>query len=310
MQALAQVTRVDIAGSLVELEQLREEWRGLYARAPRATPFLSPEWLIPWTRYFFKGGKIWTLAIRDGNDLIGLVPLFCWGVRVKTVSFLGAGVSDYGDILIETGRERECVAAMRGFLAQRRDEWDRLDLREVRAGSVLLEEWASEPCSVCPVVDLRAYPEALEKKHRSNVKHAHNRLAKHESAKFGHSDDLAEFFRLHEARWGTLEDAVKRFHADIVREFRAAGTLRLCRMEVDGAPAASIYGFRGGSTIYVYLTGYDRAMAAVSPGMLIIEWLLERAIEEGCTEVDFLRQKEAYKYLWGAKDRVSYVIHG
>jgi len=35
---------------------------------------------------------------------------------------------------------------------------------------------------------------------------------------------------------------------------------------------------------------------------------IEAAIEEGFKEVDFLRQREPYKYLWGARDRVSHRI--
>src|SRR5437879_4293087 len=103
---------INVIDSREGLERLHPEWSELYGRCPRATPFQSPQWLVPWTRYLFKGGEIWALAIRDNGELIGFAPLFCWGINRRTVSFLGAGISDYGDLLFAPGLERECVAAV------------------------------------------------------------------------------------------------------------------------------------------------------------------------------------------------------
>ncbi len=71
-----------------DLESLRPEWSELWNHSPRATPFQSPEWLLPWTRHLFGGGDILAMTSRDETGrLIGLAPLFRWGVEQRTLSF-------------------------------------------------------------------------------------------------------------------------------------------------------------------------------------------------------------------------------
>jgi CelD/BcsL family acetyltransferase involved in cellulose biosynthesis len=296
------------------LERLKPEWWELFQCCPRATPFQSPQWLMPWTRHLYGGGEIWALAIRDQGALIGFAPLFCWGIQQRTVSFLGAGISDYGDLLFAPGLERECVDAVWSFLESRRDRWDVLDLQELRGGSGLLEGRRAEECSVCPVLDLDGYPGAMDPKHRTDVRRALNKLRSRSEVQFAMANEgdfsghLEEFFRLHEVRWGAMEDSLRRFHREVAAEFLASGALRLCVLFVDKAPAAAIYAFASGQALYCYLSGYDPAMAKLSPGAVLLGWLIEQAIAEGIREVDFLRKTEAYKYHWGARDRVNYQL--
>jgi CelD/BcsL family acetyltransferase involved in cellulose biosynthesis len=304
---------VEVINTVEALEKFSPEWSELYRRCPRATPFQSPQWLLPWTRHFFRGRELWALAIRDGGELIGFAPLFCWGIHQRTVSFLGAGISDYCDLLYAPGMEAECVAAVWRWLTEQRDRWDLLDLQELRCGSGFLEAQPAVECSVCPVLDLSTYPEAMDHKHRTDLRRARNKL-KHSELQFAVATEtdftrrFEEFFRLHEARWGPLDDSIRRFHGDVAAEFLAAGLLRLCLLHVDNEPAAAIYSFSTAHTLYCYLSGFDQAMAKLSPGGVLLGWLIERAIAEGTKEVDFLRQRETYKYLWGAKDRVNYKV--
>jgi CelD/BcsL family acetyltransferase involved in cellulose biosynthesis len=305
------ITAID---SVEGLEQLKPEWWELFRRCPRATPFQSPQWLVPWTRHLFRGGAIWALAMRDGEELAGFAPLFRWGSDRFTVSFLGSGISDYGDLLFVAGRERECTDALWGFLRDQQECWDVLDLQELRCGSGLLEGRTAEECSVCPVLRLAGYPEAMDHKHRIDVRRALNKLRKHSDLRFVMADEtnlpdqMADFFGLHEMRWGTLDGSLRQFHCEAAAEFLEAGLLRLCQVQIDGAPGASIYAFAAGHTLYCYLSGFDPALAKLSPGAVLLGWLIEQAVAEGVQEVDFLRQTEPYKYLWGARDRVNYRI--
>lgn len=285
-------------GSLAELEELRPEWSELHARCTRATPFQSPEWLIPWTRHLFGGGEIWALALRDAGELVGFAPLFCWGIGRRFVSFLGAGISDYGDVLFAPGREGECVAAVWRFLDRMRDRWDALDLQEVRGGSELLQGRVGEPCAVCPVLDLGTYPDSMDRKHRTDLRRAQNKLQAR-NLRFS-STGIDEFLPLYEARWGKMDDPLQRFHREAGGEFHL--------LEIDGAPAAAIYGLNAARTIYCYLSGYDPLMAKLSPGAVLLGRVIERALARGFREVDFLRKPEAYKYLWGARDRINYKL--
>src|ERR1051326_4402630 len=57
-----------------ELPALESEWYMLWAECPHATPFQSPEWLIPWWNHLGQG-ELWILAVRRDNRLVGLAPL-------------------------------------------------------------------------------------------------------------------------------------------------------------------------------------------------------------------------------------------
>lgn len=298
---------IEVIHSLAGLETLAPEWRALHRQCPRATPFQSPEWLIPWTRHMFRGGEIQALAIRDTGVLTGFAPLFCWGVDRRVVSFLGAGISDYGDLLFAPDREPECVAAVSDFLTSRKDHWDALDLQEIRAGSALLTGQSVEVSSVCPVLDLATYPDTMDRKHRTDVRRAQNKLRK---AEINFAANTEEFHRLYQARWGEIDPSLRQLHQEAAANFFAAALLRLGILRLDGNPAAAIFAFTTGSTLYCYLSAFDPAMAKISPGAVLLAWILDQAISEKIKEVDFLRQNEPYKYLWGARDRLNYRITG
>jgi CelD/BcsL family acetyltransferase involved in cellulose biosynthesis len=167
---------------------------------------------------------------------------------------------------------------------------------------------------VCPVLDLTAYPYTMDPKLRRDVRRAGNKLEKVTPHQFIRASEtnfprqLEDFFHLYEARWGQMDAPLRQFYSDFAAEMLAAGDLFLCLLHIDGTPAAAIFAFKCGSTMYCYLTGYSAAMAKLSPGAVLLEWVVERAIEAGLKQVDFLRDPEPYKYLWGARDQPGYKL--
>src|SRR5437899_9915998 len=88
--------KVEECVSDAELDTLRSAWNTLWSQCPRATPFQSPEWLIPWWRHLGKG-ELWVLAIRQEDQLVGLAALCIDENRATvegTVLFLGTGIND------------------------------------------------------------------------------------------------------------------------------------------------------------------------------------------------------------------------
>src|SRR5690606_29821572 len=89
-----------------ELAGLREPWQELFERCPSATPFQSPEWLLPWANHH-RPSRPWAVVIHDRREqLIGLAPMFLYrrgGPRA--LALLGAGASDYGHVLALPGRQ-------------------------------------------------------------------------------------------------------------------------------------------------------------------------------------------------------------
>jgi len=325
MIALEEVT------TFAALEALAPEWSALYAACIEATPFQSPEWLLPWWKYF-GAGQLWSLALRREGKLVGLAPFFigALGERSRHLWMIGTGVSDYLDLLLHPEAASTGLGRIKEYLVLNRSRWDLCDFQELRAGSPLLSSFCdrdlfakSLPQGVCPVLSLPERVEALRGRFaqglQGSLRHAHKRLERSGgfSIKRATKEHLPEFleafFRLHQARWkkkeeeGVLADTtIRDFHQAVASGFAMRGSLRLYGLRHRGEIIAALYAFSKGERLYCYLSGFDPRFQRFSPGAVILEAALREAIEEGIREADFLRGRESYKYLWGATDRINY----
>jgi hypothetical protein len=84
------------------------------------------------------------------------------------------------------------------------------------------------------------------------------------------------------------------------------GWLQLAFLEVDGQKAAGYLNFDYLNRIWVYNSGIDRRFLELSPGWVLLGYLLQWANENKRAEFDFMRGDEEYKYRFGAVD--NYVV--
>lgn len=316
---------LELATSLEPLEAAREEWWELWRRCPGATPFQTPDWLLAWWR-FLGHGELWAVLLREHGRLAGVGPFF---LTRRTLSLLGAGITDYLDVLIEPGLESAGARMFLERVAAQASLWDRCDFQDLPPGSPLLaagvpaglaaevSDWQSCPVLALPesVEDFRA---GLCRGLRQNVLRYRRQLERAGEVRFETAgraaldEALNSLFRLHEMRWGrrnqrgVLSDsAIRSFHRAVSASLLDRGCLRLHTLRVNGSIAAVLYSFSSGRRVYAYLSGFNPAVARFGPGTLLANYAIEEAIREGAREFDFLRGNEAYKYRWGARDRQS-----
>ncbi|HZG42201.1 MAG TPA: GNAT family N-acetyltransferase [Longimicrobium sp.] len=324
--------RVDEVASVDALRALAPEWAALWARSPGATPFQHPAWLVPWWECFGEqpGWRLWTLAIRAGDRLVAVAPLFIHpgpDPRFRQLSPVGVGNSDYLGPIVDPADGGGAIAAILEHLLAHAERWDLCDLEELRAGDPLLAApmpgglgAEASPQSTCPVLalpdDAEAFFAARSAWLRRNLRRGTRRLEERGELSFhtADADTLPEFvdafFRLHEQRWraqgrdGLLRgEAMRRFHRASSARLMAAGLLRLHGVRLDGRLVAIFHGLDGHGRVHAYLGGYEPELGRDSPGTLIAAHAIEQAIAEGASELDFLRGQEKYKYDWGAVDR-------
>lgn len=315
--------------SLPDLYALAPEWRELWNRCPSATPFQRPEWLLPWIESFTPR-ELWVIEARRENRLVGLAPMFIWqraGERVMAP--VGAGISDYLDWLVDPVVSTECLPLLLRRLGGA--EWDTMELMDLSSDSPLLQHWQhggkEESCAICP--GLRFDPgtpfnKIVPSHQRRNLKTAENRMRRAgiSRVELATRETLPEFIamliKLHGSRWtelggpGVLEDPkVQDFHKRSSARLLDSGLLRFYGLLFDGRLIAVLHTLVGHNGIYCYLQGFDTAYSEFSPGMLLLERVVQDAAREGKSRVDFLRGREAYKYMWGAKDEQTYriVVH-
>ena len=121
---------------------------------------------------------------------------------------------------------------------------------------------------------------------------------------------LEEFFALHAARWrrrfqpGALYSRrILDFHRSVGPSLLKRGYVALHRMRLNGRTVAALYTFPYGGRTFYYLGGFDPELARYSPGTVLNARAIRHALETGCTEFDFLRGREGYKYRWPVEER-------
>jgi hypothetical protein len=94
-----------------------------------------------------------------------------------------------------------------------------------------------------------------------------------------------------------------RFHRDATQALLAGSRLRLCWLELDGAPVAAEYQVCGTNVVYAYQSGIDPGHLRAEPGRLAMMATIKAAIERGDQAFDFMRGDEPYKAHWRAEPR-------
>lgn len=316
---------VEVLDTGAALDALASEWEALWRRVPDATPFAYPAWLLPWWRQFGTGLPRVATARRDGR-LVGVLPMYLLdGYGPRQMLPIGVSMSDECDMLAEPGTPPDPLLAA---VAARADGAEAYGLPDVPPHSLLLDAavppgWAGGwfEGTACPVFSLpdtvAGLADVLPARTLRKLRMNRNRAERAggftvETATPDTLDaSMAALIRLHQSRWtaqnqpGTFADPLAAaFHAEAAPALLAAGLLRLRVLRVQGVAAAACYALlTGHGRILFYLSGFDAAFAAISPGTLLLADMLEQAIREGRREANFLRGNEAYKYAWGGVDR-------
>jgi CelD/BcsL family acetyltransferase involved in cellulose biosynthesis len=323
---------VDVLDSPAALDDLADDWRALH-RLAAATPFQSWEWAKAWWTHrsarLLRGGGLMLLCARDGDGLVGLLPLVVAPLgpfeALRRITFLGAPEADYQDLLCAPARAAEVRAAFAACLAGAAAHWDVVDLPDVPEDSPLAALALPAPAlrtrrfihRVCPYLSLDGdWRLAAGKQLRARLGRKQRRLQRDFQLDFdlAAADELPhaldDLFWLHDRRWrrrglrgAFSRPSVRRFHRELARRFAERGWLRLHRLRADGKTRAAFYCFADGARVYYYLSGFDLALGRYSPGAVLMAQAVAAAQASGARVFDLLRGDENYKREWGAEER-------
>ncbi len=300
-------------------------WTDLINQSQTASFFQTPEWLRLWLKHF--DGKAKINGIYDGGDLIGMAPFYDDKQRV---GFLGLSpvlgnelVTDFGDIIVAVGREKEVWEAIikNNPINKKKSKWELNFVREDSPSFSILQQLGGkvEEVDVSPYIDLpknwEEYLASLERKDRHELKRKMRRLEGEGAVKVcydGDPDQVEEFFRLmalsDEQKRNFLSPQMKDFFRDIIQTFWSQKKLWLCFLKLEDKNIAVALLFEFKNEMLLYNSGFDPAFFHLSAGLLVKALMIKQAIEEEKKRFDFLRGGERYKYDLGAKERKLYNI--
>lgn len=330
-----------------DFDQLEESWNELVQHSA-CTVFQDFVWLRTWWRHHAraKETRLHIVVIaRDGN-VVAIAPFYIERVRLfgfvplTCLRFLGRRHSDYLDVIIRHGAEKdEVYAQLARHLVVIRRQWDFALLEDIphRSASLtmLLEaahrvglNGTAEVNEQCPSIILpqswEEYVRRLSKKERHECRRRERKLREHFQAEFetitderelGHA--FEDFVALHQQGWSDrgepgvfAESATLAFHREVIGELFRRGYVRLGFLRLAGQRVAGTYAFVYGATHALYLLGMSGRHCArsLSPGIVMCCYNIRQAIEEGRRVFDFMRGVEHYKYALAAHDEPNWTL--
>ena len=327
----------ELIHSLNDFEKLADEWNELLSTSASHVPFLRHEYLITWWKTL--GGGEWSQAelniviARQEGRLVGVAPLFFSRNLAGEPALMLLGSIEISDYLDVIARPEDLSAFMEGLLALLESDqapaWEVLDWYNLLETSLTLPalqkaaercgwDYAQENLQHCPYIplpgDWETYLAGIDKKQRHEIRRKIRRaenysgtlhwyIVEDEAILDAEIDDLIQLMAQDAEKERFLTDVMRSQMQAAVHAAFQAGWLQLAFLEVDGKKAAGYLNFDYGNHIWVYNSGLNYDLAELSPGWVLLAYLLQWAMQHGRSMFDFMRGDEAYKYRFGAIDR-------
>lgn len=287
--------------------------------APVATPFHTREYLSAYRRVFGARKEFHRLSA----DAKTRAFLMSRGRSTRRLEWWGAGIHDLGGASYFSAGGAERLWEKITALSRAHDG---AHLAQIPAESPLIalarsDGWRVTDAEKCPVLELpptwEEYLKLLGKNMREQIKRYPRRLEKQFTVEYSLAQTprdietaLNDLFRLHGARWrargqtGVLATPRRqKFHRMVCAAFAERNWLRLWTLRCNNEAVCVLLNYLYNGKYYFFIGGFDPAYSRWSVGVCLFSRVLQRAIEEGATEFDFLKGEEEYKYRFGARNR-------
>jgi CelD/BcsL family acetyltransferase involved in cellulose biosynthesis len=275
---------------------------------------------------------IHTVRTADGR-LVGVAPLMLTHrpavgpIRARCLQFIGPdpNMTEIRGLLCEPALGPVCYAAIREELARSTGavdwvRWSGIDERHGAREAFRGPEFSWSNDVVCCVIELPSTWEELRSSRprnlRESLRKCYNSLRRDGldvsqqvvSAKADVAPALEDFFRLHAGRAhleGTVDHsdvfghpARRAFLVDVCERFAERGALRIFRLHVGSALAATRIGFVLGDCLYLYYSGFDVAYAKYSVMTTCVAEAIKYAIGVRLRWVNLSTGEDVSKLRW------------
>lgn len=297
-------------------------WEEVHAIAPQwaeitpLSPFSSWDFASDWLRCT-PDAQPFVVAVHDRETLLGVAPWCLIRDYAGSTVLTGIGRESawYHDPLV---RDAAAVNEVHRAISQalRPRQWDAIDLilqAQTSQGLVQDLERLGLAVSRRPgdrqshVIVLEAdwttswerfpasFRKSLTRRHRrlEALPHAFHMIRDDAHAR----DALEELIRLNRQRWQTGEnwEPTYAFMRANTPNLLARGDLRFSTLTIDGRVAALDYQVRKGDRTFMIMANFHADFAELSPGNLLMQWMLEQLHHEGIRRVDMGPGEYAWK---------------
>ena len=320
-----------MVASLDELMALEDAWNALHAEAGKtAHVFQSFNWCWHWCRHYLgdqaTGPRLAIVTGRRAGRLVLVMPLVVQRTAgLRELTWLGAPVSQYGDVIAAPGADDVATLEAAWRLATVETRADLANLRRVRADAVvapLLERIGATVTAVeeAPYLDLsrdtsfagwekRRQPRAIKNRRRQA-----RRLSEMGETTFRHEHQSHEAGAMaaHAVRLkretldakgaisaALADDRFEAFFADAAHGLGRPAGVNVLALTCGGVPTALKIVIESKDAAFLHVAVYEPRFEKCGTGALLLEHLIDRTIEAGRRELDLLPPRHGYKLDFG-----------
>lgn len=321
-----------IVECIEDFENLRSNWDDVFKNDTKATVFQSWSWLRGWIEVIGGNWLIISVHLESESRYIAFLPLYkdsqpgLFGIRnYSTLKMAGEPLADYSGMLCLPQYENEVIEKIATYLSDKM-RWNRFNMRNISdtriiqiARRIALKKYDVQygRKTPCPRLNLpdsweQYVAEILDPKYSKKLKSKLKKAEKRGLYTSGVNDEnlelyLQHFLKLHEMRWGLMDEQKKQLFTSTFKWLYLANLLRMDVLWYDNKPIAIQVSFmdRRKKIFLFYNGGWDSDYAHLSPGIVLHGHCINYAIENGYKVYDFMRGGESYKYLFGAVNKYN-----
>jgi CelD/BcsL family acetyltransferase involved in cellulose biosynthesis len=326
--------RFVLSQRLAELPLDRQQWNSLAAASNDASVFQTYEWFESWWQAFGSQRELFLITAWNRESLVGIAPLMIERHRgLRYLECVGSPNADYQDFIL--GPQPEAVlAGLAAFLADQRGTWDMMAVRNLPTESITSRKFpkllnatgidtTADELIACPTLEIAAQPEEVRRRLSAySLRRRVRRLSSLGELKYTRlsaTDELDRylpvFFRQYiEQRTGSRaakffgRTEAREFYSSLSRSMLRAGWLHFSVLECGGRPVSFHFGFEFRGRLYWYKPCYDPVVARMSPGKVLLSYLVRDALERNLDELDFTVGAEPFKYRYTRTQRTNVTL--
>ncbi len=330
--------KLEILRTLPELETIADEWNQLLENSANNVPFLRYEYLTTWWRTLgggeWQNGDLYVVTARhEKGELLGIAPLFLTEnlIGQQALMLLGSiEISDYLDLIVsKDGLPSFVDALLEHLTGSDAPAWEVLDwynilddsptLPTLEAGARKLGlHYSLEKLQPAPRIalasDWEEYLMGIQGKQRREIRRKLRRaegfyvpvnwyIVEDENILDDEINAFLDLMAYDTEKEAFLSEVMRsQMRASVHTAFRQ-GWLQLAFLTVGDEKAAAYLNFDYDNQIWVYNSGINFKFNDLSPGWVLLAYLIELSIENGRQHFDMMRGDEIYKYRFGGSDR-------
>lgn len=329
------VFNLEIVRDEAGFHALQPFWDPLVEQMATRSPFVRWDWMSLWWEECRQEARLVIGVLRDAEGIPqAIAPLMlasepdAMRKHLVTLTFLAGFGDAHGerlDLIVPAGREDELTPQLCRVFKMLQPECDNVRLNH------LLEESPNRPHLLAALKDsfsaagvlnrqitryinLPASWEDYEVRHGPKWRNAmrrhrraftaeHAGIATQEGERMTIDEKMKEFRALHAMQWAEgissfITDASWRFHQRLAARWLPQQRAWMPLLEADGKVVAALYGFVEREQFFQYQSGWERSLAKLSPGKMVIRLAVDCCIQRGLKVYDMLPGDYEYKRQW------------